>query len=483
MAPRVLGMLPPEMDRPQGFKTAWVFNHALQAAILDAFYESVEKDTSLALFYTKGAHPLGDDIPRLVVGVGSIERIGQLTFYDSTHGSMSAHPIWEREIAHSLRPGGERGLLVPFSDYLTPTGDEDEDARRAILAKRLVIEPDQDRMGRVLLPDGTHHTRRDDRRAHEGHQGRPPSPRRWDRGRILGSSRKVAERAPVRHLALERPESGRRGLVLEAMGLRMGVSLVQLAASRDPQFAADPWAAVSQLLDGVTPPPDGRFQADIDAFASLWVHHQGQPERMELARCLSRLAITPDQALRWWNKTRRTETAGYAVSDREIIDNPYIVAELDRGRRDSRPVSFPTVDLGALSAGGQASVLSPADRRRLRAALVADTPKGGKTRETPSSESRRPRNRAARIPVAEPVVVPDGWASAEIDFLSERVVATDGDPRWLQLIERRDVAGMLQRKLWGSNKQETPQPRRAVEGHLGRDGGEHASRGCPLRSE
>ena len=450
VAPRVLGMLPPEMDRPQGFKTAWVFNHALQAAILDAFYESVEKDTSLALFYTKGAHPLGDDIPRLVVGVGSIERIGQLTFYDSTHGSMSAHPIWEREIAHSLRPGGEGGLLVPFSDYLTPTGDEDEDARRAILAKRLVIEPDQDRMAEFsyrtehITPDATigvltkaikvaHHLREDGIA-----EGSWAAAEKWLNERLSDTWR------------LRGPNPG-VGAVLEAMGLRMGVSLVQLAASRDPQFAADPWAAVSQLLGGVTPPPDGRFQADIDAFASLWVHHQGQPERMELARCLSRLAITPDQALRWWDKTRRTETAGYAVSDREIIDNPYVVAELDRGRRDSRPVSFPTVDLGALSASGQASVLSPADRRRLRAALVATLRwaenQGDTLLGVPDAQSS-----VAKIPVAEPVVVPDGWTIAEIDFLSERVVATDGDPRWLQLIRRRDVAEMLQRKLWARTR-------------------------------
>ena len=322
VAPRVLRMLPPETDRPQGFKTAWVFSPDLQAAILDAFYESVEKDTSLALFYTKGAHPLGDDIPRLVVGVGSIERIGQLTFYDSIHGTTSAHPIWERDIAHSLRPGGEGGLLVPFSEYMTPTGDEDEDARRAVLAKRLVIEPDQERMAEFsyrtehTTPDATigvltkaikvaHHLREDGIA-----RGSWAAAEKWLNERLSATWR------------LRGPNPG-VGAVLEAMGLRMGVSLVQTAASRDPEFAADPWAAVSQLLNGVTPPPDGRFKADIDAFASLWVHHQGQPKRMELARCLSRLAITSDQARRWWDRTRRTKTAGYAVSDREIIDNPY----------------------------------------------------------------------------------------------------------------------------------------------------------------
>lgn len=455
VAPRVPGMLPPERDRPWGFETAWVFNPALQAAILDAFYESVEKDTSLALFYTKGAHPLGDDIPRLVVGVGSIERIGQLTFYDSTHGSMSgAHPIWEREIAHSLRPGGDGGLLVPFSDYLTPTGDEDEDARRVDLAKRLVIEPDQDRMAEFsyrtehITPDATisvlkqaikvaHHLREDGIA-----KGSWAASERWLNARLSAAWR------------LRGPNPG-VGAVLEAMGLRMGVSLVELAASRDPQFAADPWAAVSQLLDGVTPPPEGRFRADIDAFASLWVYHKNQPERMELARCLSRLAITADQALRWWDKTRRIETAGSAVSDREIIDNPYLVAELDLGARDSRPVSFPTVDLGTLNADGKASGLSPADRRRLRAALVATLRRAEDQGDTLLGVPEA-RDRVARIPAAEPVVVPDGWISAETEFLSERVVATDGDPPGLQLFERRMVADMLHRKLRARTTKKLP---------------------------
>ncbi|MXW79961.1 MAG: AAA family ATPase [Gemmatimonadetes bacterium] len=454
VAPRVLRMLPPEEDPPQGFKTAWVFNPALQAAILDAFYEPVEKDTSLALFYTKGAHPLGDDISRLVVGVGSIERIGQVAFYDSTQGSVSAHPIWEREIAHSLRAGGEGGLLVPFSDYLTPTGDEDEDARRADLAKRLVIEPDQDRIAEFsyrtehITPDATigvltraikvAHYLREDGIA----RGSWAAAETWLNERLSATWR------------LRGPNPG-VGAVLEAMGLRMGVSLVQLAASRDPQFAADPWAAVSQVLDGVTPPPHDRFQADIAAFASQWVYYKGQPERMELARCLSRLAITVEQARRWWEESLRSKTAGNGVSDREIIDNPYVVAELDRGSRDSRPVSFATVDLGALNSGRQVSVLSPADRRRLRAALVA-TLRRAETQGDTLLGVPEARDRVAKIPVADPVVVPDGWTRAEVDFLSERVVATDGDPQWLQLTERRDVADRLQRKLRARTNKKLP---------------------------
>ena len=454
VAPRVLGTLPPEWDLPKGFKTGWVFSPALQVAILDAFYEPVEKDKSLALFYTKGAHPLGDDIPRLIVGIGSIERVRQQAFYDSNQSSKSDHPIWEREIAHSLRPGGEGGLLIPFSDYLAPTGDEAEDERRASLAKRLVIEPDRDRVAEFsyrtehITPDATigvlgraievaNHLRRDG-----------IANGSWDKAEAWLNDRLSDT------WCLRGPNPG-IGAVLEAMGLRMGVSLVQLAASRESGFATDPWAAVSRLLDGVNPPPDDRFQADIDAFASLWVLYKSQPERMEFARCLSRLDITADQAKRWWNKDSRTKAAGCAVADREIIENPYIVAELDRGSQDSRPVSFPTVDFGALKINGTHSIHSPADKRRLRAALVATLQTAEVQGDTLLGVPEA-RSRASKIPVADPVLVPDEWVTAEAEFLSERIVATDGDPQWLQLIERRDVAELLQRKLRARTRRKLP---------------------------
>jgi len=454
VAPQVVGMLPPEMDRPEGFKTQWVFSHFLQTKILEAFYSFVEEDVSLAIFYTKGAHPLGDDIPRLVVGIGLVSRIGKQEFYAARDGATSDHPIWEREIEHSLRPGGDGGLLVPFASYLTPTGDESEDARRASLARRLVIEPDQDRMSEFsyrtehVAPDASigiltqaikvAQFLREDGIA----EGSWEASEKWLNQR-LGEAWRM--RGPYPGV----------GAVLEAMGLRMGTSLVQLAASRDPTFVDDPWGAVAQVLEGQQPPPDGRFQADIDSFVSLWAHHRNQPERMELARTLSRLAVTPGQASGWWDPSRRSETAGASVSDRDIIDNPYIIAELDRGARDARPVSFPTVDLGVLSSDGRSGVTSPADRRRLRAALVTTLRWAERQGDTLLGVPEA-RDRAARIPVAEPVAIPDGWTLAESEFLAERVVATDGEPPWLQMVGRRDIASALHRKLWARTHKKLP---------------------------
>ena len=51
---------------------------------------------------------------------------------------------------------------------------------------------------------------------------------------------------------------------------------------------------------------------------------------------------------------------------------------------------------------------------------------------------------------------PMGGPLPKNEFLSKRVVATDGDPPCLQLIERRDVAHMLQRRLWARTRKKLP---------------------------
>ena len=136
--------------------------------------------------------------------------------------------------------------------------------------------------------------------------------------------------------------------VLEAAGLRMGTSQISLSQT-DPAFADDPWRAAGRVLEGRTKPPAGRFAADIDAFASQWVGLVNDKVRYGLAKVLSRIALTPAQALRWWDRAKRSDTAGRALGDDAIIENPYLVCELDRGGGAvSSPVSFPATDRAVL---------------------------------------------------------------------------------------------------------------------------------------
>src|SRR5262249_43584786 len=116
------------------------------------------------------------------------------------------------------------------------------------------------------------------------------------------------------------------GPVLEAMGLRMGTSLVHLLAQLDPCFGDDPWAAIAPVLEGRAAPPDPRFGVDVAAFRPLWQHYVNDPAKMQLARSLSLVALDPQQAKRWWDADARRRATTVPVDDAVIIDNPYVLS-------------------------------------------------------------------------------------------------------------------------------------------------------------
>ena len=124
---------------------------------------------------------------RLVVGIGIVEELGKQRHYQSSDSSKRDHPIWQRDIAHSIRPGGSSGFLVPFHDYLATTGDPTEDERRQSLAARLAVVPDRDRL--VEFSYRTEHVSPDSTIGilTQGHQSCAIPEGRWDRGGGLGS--------------------------------------------------------------------------------------------------------------------------------------------------------------------------------------------------------------------------------------------------------------------------------------------------------
>jgi hypothetical protein len=451
--PRLVDALPPDLV-PSGYRSDWVLLPEVQEVILDGFFGPVEPNRSLAAFYTKSRHPIADDVPRLVVGIGLVTDVGEMRFYKSADPAKRRHPIWQRDVAHSLRPGGTEGLLVPFHDYLEPTGDPDEDTRRLELVRDLVITPEQDRMLEFsyrsehispdamvsILTQGISVCHR--LREHAIADGDWAAVESW-----LNSQLALAWN-------LRGPYPG-LGPVLEAAGLRMGTSLVHLLAQTAPAFTANPWQAAAHVLEGRDSPPSGRFQADIDAFASQWVALVNDKKRSALARSLSRMALTPEQAARWWDRAKRSDTAGRSVSDDELIENPYLVCELDRGGGvSSGPVSFPTADRAVVTdAPGDASI-SPADRRRRRAALVSVLRRTEGDGDTLLGLDEA-RARAEAIPVPEPPVIPDGWVAAEAEWVAESLVV-DLDHETIQTRERKSIAGALQRKLRARTERTLP---------------------------
>jgi hypothetical protein len=136
----------------------------------------------------------------------------------------------------------------------------------------------------------------------------------------------------------------------------------------------DPWPLVDAALrDPLKLPADLRKPIG-PVIVKLW--DKLMPERRALLKLLARFEISAEQAQRWWVHEVRKKV-GLVVEDADILANPYLCFEMDRGRTDSIPWStidrglFPDPQIDAAVPVPQPSACpEPIDPRRGRALIV-----------------------------------------------------------------------------------------------------------------
>lgn len=424
--------LPPETPDPP-YKT-WVFSRQRQLALLDLFFGKLVPKESLVFFYCKEGQPLGDTMPRLVVGVGAIEALSPVLVYQTTDRAPG-HPMWDRLVRHSIRPDGTEGFLLPYHEYLAPTGDPDEDVRRFDLLREVAVGVDSAHMRSfsyvselatadvalstlVRVLDAVRAVRR---------HGIAPGP--W-------SEREEWVNAQISRTWQQRGAFPGIGAVLEALGMRMGTTLaLELISSGTVAADDDPWPHVDALLRGAAEPPHPGYVADLaavrQAYAAL------SPERRQLLQLLSRCALTPRQARRWFDPHERARATDAPVSDADIIANPYRICETDLGAADDRPVSIGVLDRALLPEPTIAArhpvpepsaVGSPNDARRVRAALVtvlrraADD--GDALLSVPESLQR-----VARLDLGRECTVGYDWVTGHAEAMSDVIELIEVPPQ------------------------------------------------------
>jgi ATP-dependent exoDNAse (exonuclease V) alpha subunit len=452
--PRILDPLPAD-DWPDVYTSKWVFQPHVQRAVLDGFFAPILGDESMAFFYTKSRQPMFDDVHRLVIGVGAVVSVGRVHNYrNTTRPEAPDHPIWERDVAHSLRPAGRGGLLVPYHEYLAPTGDPAEDRRRIELARELRITPEDGHA--IQFSYRSEHVADDAAvsvltqairavhliREHGVTKGDWAKCEHWLDDRLASAWTLRGEHPGI-------------GPVLQAAGLPMASSLVHSLDSTDPAFRNDPWRAVTRVLDGSVPPPHPRYRREIDAFAREWVHIANRPGKLKLAQALSRVAVDNEQATRWWDEAKRLQSAGIRISDEGLVGNPYLISEYDAGTVTSAPVSFATIDRAVIgdTTGADAEV-STADVRRLSGAVVAVL-RGAEVFGDTLLSIDQVRELAEVLPVSAPVVIGRDWMAAHADQLAGLVTVHDVEG-WAQLTRRSLIAEQLRRKLSARARKELP---------------------------
>ena len=411
-------------DEGSPFNSPWVFSKARQEALCDLFFGRLTPGRSLVFFYTKSGHPLGEAISRLVVGVGTVDSISGLLRYDSS--TASTYPLWDRKFRHSIRPDGHQGFLVPYHDYLEPTGDAEEDASRRDRLKEIAVIPESSQIaafsfaGEIGTADVALSTLikcLDAVRKIREH-GIAKGP--WER-REEWLNEKIAETWK------DRGAFPGVGSALEALGMRLGTSLVLELFSRGiVKPMDDPWPALDGILRGGAPPQTA-YAADLKAVAPLWISMPD--DRRALLKLLSRFDLSPAQAVRWFDPARRKKAARATVDDRAILENPYRMAETDLGDPDDHPVSLGVVDRGLMPDSTVAAahpvpepsaVGSVLDARRVRAAFVTVLRRASDNGDALLSESEA-CTLLSNLDLPHPCVVPADWLAASASFLDQEI--------------------------------------------------------------
>ncbi|MBM4429414.1 MAG: hypothetical protein FJ026_03575, partial [Chloroflexi bacterium] len=401
----------------------------------------------LVFFYTKEGHPLGDEIIRLVVGVGSVTKVGRLLYFESSIPNKPTHPLWDRLIHHSIRPDGTDGFLLPYHDYLEPTGDPQENLRRMDLVKEIAVIPPPDHMrafsymSELVSPDIALSTLTQCLEAVRRIKAHGIAKGPWD-------AREEWLNEQIAAVWQERGAFPGLGSSLEAIGLRLGTTLVlDLFASGAVGLGDDPWPVVDAILQGRQPPPKSAYQGDVDAVRNMWA--MLSDERRSLLQLISRFDLTPNQATRWFNPEKRP----VPLRDPEILSNPYRVPEVDLGDATDGPISVGVTDRGLLPDStiaarhpvpAPSALSSQLDARRVRAAIVSVLRAAAESGDSLLAE-REVIDRLDRLSLAHPCAVSTDWLQANEASLSgvvERLSVSMSDPSPEQPERRVSILAM-----------------------------------------
>lgn len=435
--------LPPDEEPP--FPSPWVFSSERQKAIGAHFFGQVTAGSSLAFFYTKSGHPLEEAYSRLVVAVGTVDHLSPTLHYDTAKVEQK-YPLWDRLFQHSIRPDGVRGFVLPYHDYLDPTGDSKEDARRRELLNEIAVVPEAIDVMSF---------------SYAGELGTPDVALSV-LVKCLAAVRKIREHGIAKGPWAQREEWLNEqiaaawqdrgafpgaGSALEALGVRLGTSLVQeLMAKSLVAPMSDPWPVLDALLLGQQMPPQASYKAGLQASRATWIGLTD--ERKALLQLLSRMSLSPLQAKRWFDPRERAKAIRSPVSDAEILANPYRIAETDLGDLNEYPVSIATVERGVMPDDTVAvahpvelpsRIDSPMDPRRIRAALVAVLRHAASNGDSLLSEGDAVMG-LAKLDLPRPCIMPADWLNGNEPSLASEVERLNIEFN----VENGDVLGCVQ---------------------------------------
>ncbi|HTB21369.1 MAG TPA: ATP-dependent RecD-like DNA helicase [bacterium] len=353
-----------------GFQSYWMQSQHNQKALLDCFWNHVQLEESLVFFYAKQIPLVEDTGQRILIGVGRVLKLGPLTEYSysgSPEGKLRSL-LWERMVVHSIRPDFKDGFLLPYHQALLKSQDG-----QAFDPAEVVAFAPEDRFNEFSY--ATEHVGPDAaiasllacraslQRASNLFNYDPRLQEQWIDSQ-LGRLWKKRGAFPG------------MGGILRATGISMGNFVAQALEDKAGENG-NPW----KLWDAAVTSPEKYFFKDLaecidTTIAKAW--KRLPTERRQYLELLSRMDLTADQAEMLAVPEVRAEH-DILVSDKEIIENPYLVYETTRLMPDG--VSIGVVDRAMAPAANvrekhpvppPSAVKTGVDARRLRALTIRE---------------------------------------------------------------------------------------------------------------
>ncbi len=407
----------------------WENDPEEQRMRLKDYFGVFEPGRSLVFLYANHGNPLIEEKhKRVIIGVARIKEIGEQQFFPMTPRYQEQHPVWSRRITID-HP--EQSLRLPYQEYsdqgldwssilcLAPEAVRDQfsyvsehltDDQAVIVLEELLTSVREVLNQKKVLGD-------------------------WE-SRLEWLNRMLAE------TWRERGRYPGLGSVLEHLGARRGTTY-QLKVLSPMSKTNDPRAHIIRILDSKEN-PEAEFKRDLLVARASWADLN--LPRKGLLKVLSTFELSKLQVSRVANSDSRRE-AGMEVTDQDIIDNPYIMSELDNGSEGSHGIGFEQIDHGMIPPSDlpeeweDVPIVSPNDKRRVRALLcdvLAASAERGDTvlslQEAVSSARRRlPSERGCN---PDPEIILEGQ-----EFYKQRIDLTKSESgRWLT--SSRRIRGM-----------------------------------------
>jgi len=360
----------PDIEPILNFKTNWIQEANNHRAIFDYFYKDVKPNDSLCIVYAKQV-PFVEDSRRVVMGMGHVIRIIPAVEHAHTEDKPLRSLTWETMICHSIRENHEDGFIIPYQQMMKYAEAHPDFDMRDIT----VFAPDD------AFEEFSYATE------HVGYDA------------VIEVILSCIKAFEIINNCLDEDYSNAiswlndrlaevwedrgafpgLGPMLCAIEMPLGVLIAkEIKEKFEDSGKKDMW----NLVDDVIKQPKDYLYPELASKISPIIQKTWKglsEERKSLFKLLSRFSLSIEQARTLFNQNER-QKKDIACSDKEIIENPYLLYEQTRLKIDKLYISVKKVDRAVFPVQSinekyplsePSKLTSDNDERRVRAISIA----------------------------------------------------------------------------------------------------------------